>query len=265
MQRALRALLALSVICGTASSYRGMHDGGEFCRAHSREIFTSFQMWMRIQRNVQTARNATQCALDVESPPEMVDVVAYANTAGIAVTVATANVGRVDVRTLQVLYSTNKSSMFVYLDTWSPWTKYIRPLYSNASADAHNETIDCLLEVLDLNKVHVDVGCAVEDIPVDVVDPIDYPRVYDPDLLRYVIPKNRKQNPGYVFVDLSVDSYCVHSVNVKTVLRDACIHHKNETPLNFYGRENFPLHKSPNSVIPTHKRGFSTCEMTTGQ
>ncbi|WZD65981.1 GM-CSF/IL-2 inhibitory factor [Bovine papular stomatitis virus] len=235
----LRALLALSVLVGTAA-HRGMCGGGEFCRAHARDIFTSFQMWMRIQRNVQTAGNATQCALDVESPPEIIDAVASANVDL-----------SVDVRTLQALYGANKSSMFARLDTWSPVDEAHPPLYSNASAHAHNDTINCPLEVLDLNRVHG--------------DPIDHPRVEDPGLLRHVVPKNRKQNPGHAFVNMSADRRRVHSVAAKTVLWDACVHHKNETPLNFYGRENFPLHKSPDSVIPTHERGSSTCATTTGR
>lgn len=260
----LRLLLALAAVLGggpaRAQAHKGLHGGEDFCRAHEREIYPSLQVWVRVDRDSGVARNASACTLNVEAHTSGFDAHAYADAAGVNVSLATKHFGKFSTRLLRTTFSPEKDKIYVYLDSWSPWTRYVDPLFRNGSGADNGTDPNLLLEVLETARLSVEVGCSAPGFRPDLADPLETHA--DPDLLTLTDTHDRKRDPGAVEVDLRVDERCVRSAYVKVVLRDACFQHKREMPLFHFGEGVHPADKQLKSVMPLQQQDMRSCTLT---
>ncbi len=243
----LRVLLAVLALCGSVHSAQWIGER-DFCMAHAQDVFARLQVWMRIDRNVTAADNSSACALAIETPPSNFDADVYVAAAGINVSVAAINCGFFNMRQVETTYNTARRQMYVYMDSWDPWLlDDPQPLFSQ---EYENETLPYLLEVLELARLYIRVGCTVPgEQPFEVIPGIDYPHT-GMEFLQHVLRPNRRFAPAKLHMDLEVDHRCVSAVHVKAFLQDACSARKARTPLYFAGHGCNHPDRRPKNPVP---------------
>ncbi|AIZ77364.1 hypothetical protein SB87_gp111 [Parapoxvirus red deer/HL953] len=235
----LTAVLAAALaLIGAAPS---SPEKKEFCEAHPYDLYARLRLFMKIERTLHS-EVSSQCVLDIQNNRTggLDWTEAYVEASGINVSVNVfGDEVYIPLSYVSVAYDPTKMDGFVYVNVSSfrPWEQYTKNL--------SDEGYHGLKQILQYGVVLINVGCdgqAILTTPAPPTTPpstetttIEHDYVYasptPPDTQR-----DRKKNPDSVTVIMDFDKTCIKDVQVYFEIRDACLDHKEKSPLRIVGK-----------------------------
>ncbi|ASF89977.1 putative chemokine-binding protein-like protein [Seal parapoxvirus] len=232
-----------------------------FCKDHREDVFPVFSLMMRIKRTANSPPTG-MCMLDIESTSAEVeyedevtselttstlqDSTASFEASGINGTITVTGDILVPINFISVGFNPSSEYVYVNASSWDPW------LFTSLSnlAESNNKGLEQLLAE---EIVAINLGCdhqvfptpspvtplplttAAAAAPAPALPAVESSEDDDSTPSPLDLTSNRKNKPDDMDFSLLVDPRCIEDVQVHIEIKDACIEHKEETPLKIVG------------------------------